>query len=224
MLLGGQMKQYRRMYEKAITVAKKYLLFRPMTVGDKDILIFGTVKAQEGKMPRHSPDIEHLTCFTGGMLAIAGRIFNRPEDVEDGAKLTDGCIWAYRNTVTGIMPEKSTAVPCENRTSCKWDMKKWYSAIYPITDEYSIQRTIEMNQLPPGFVFVQDAAYHLRYGFPQFPCEMTNEPADPRQSSQSSSCTGLQVTNTGQTAAGICSRLLRHKPKRNLVIPQFVMC
>src|SRR6187402_1052864 len=103
MLLGGQMKQYRTMYERFIPVAKEYLFFRPMNVGDEDILISGAVNLALGGEPRHTPELQHLTCFTGGMLAIAGKIFNRPEDVVDGGKLTDGCVWAYRNTVTGIM-------------------------------------------------------------------------------------------------------------------------
>jgi mannosyl-oligosaccharide alpha-1,2-mannosidase len=167
MLLGGQLKQYRTMYEKFIPVAKEYLMFRPMTVGDEDILIFGTIHLQAGGKPKHTPELQHLACFTGGMLAIAGKIFNRPEDVEDGAKLTDGCIWAYRNTVTGIMPETFTAVPCENRKSCKWDREKWYHAIDPMADESTIRERIVMSKLSPGFSHVQDGRYLLRYWFLQ---------------------------------------------------------
>ena len=32
------------------------------------------------------------------MLGIAGKIFNRPDDVKVGVKLADGCVWAYRNS------------------------------------------------------------------------------------------------------------------------------
>ena len=117
MMLGGQSKSYRTMYERFVEVAKKHLFFRPMTIGEKDILISGSVNMYPGGEPRLSPDLQHLTCFTGGMLAIAGKIFNRPDDFEDGRRLADGCVWAYSNTITGIMPETFTAVPCPNRTA-----------------------------------------------------------------------------------------------------------
>ena len=160
------MKMYKTMYEKFVATAKKHLLYRPMTPTDEDLLIFGTINLVEGGEPRLTPELQHLACFTGGMLAIAGRIFNRPEDVEDGAKLADGCVWAYRNTVTGIMPETFTAVPCENRTSCKWDRAKWYQAIDKIADEETIRERIVQNKLSPGFVHIQDARYLLRYVLP----------------------------------------------------------
>ncbi|KAH7323812.1 putative class I alpha-mannosidase [Rhexocercosporidium sp. MPI-PUGE-AT-0058] len=157
MLLGGQMKSYQNMYEKFIPVAKKYLFFRPMTVNDEDILISGNVDLAAGGTPRFSPDLQHLTCFTGGMLAIAGKIFNRPEDVIDGGKLTDGCVWAYRNTVTGIMPETFTAVPCANRTTCTWDSQKWFNAVDSNGDEALTRQRIETERLAPGFANVRDA-------------------------------------------------------------------
>lgn len=166
MLLSGQMKSYRTMYEKFVKVAKEYLFFRPMTVGDEDILISGTIDIAAGGEPRLSPDLQHLTCFTGGMLAIAGKIFNRPEDVIDGGKLTDGCVWAYRNTVTGIMPETFTAVPCANRTSCTWDSQKWLKAVDPYAEEALTRQRIEVERLSPGFANVRDARYLLRYLHP----------------------------------------------------------
>ncbi|KAK0117803.1 hypothetical protein ONS95_012128 [Cadophora gregata] len=162
MLLGGQMKSYQSMYEKFIPVAKKYLFFRPMTVNDEDILISGTVDIAAGGAPRFTPELQHLTCFTGGMLAIAGKIFDRPEDVIDGGKLADGCVWGYKNTVTGIMPETFTAVPCANRTSCTWDSQKWFKAIDPNAEEALTRQRIEHEKLSPGFSHVRDARYLLR--------------------------------------------------------------
>jgi len=213
------------MYEKFIVVAKEHLLFRPMTVTDEDILIFGTVNMAEGGTPRHTPELQHLACFTGGMLAIAGKIFNRPEDVQDGAKLTDGCVWAYKNTVTGIMPETLTTVPCENRTSCKWDTKKWYRAVDSIADEEGIRELIVMNKLSPGFAHVQDARYLLRYGFlRRFTFQDANELADQKQSSPSSSCIELPEINIGRTAAGVCSRRFKLRRKRSsLTLPLMML-
>src|SRR2546421_5490275 len=85
MMVGGQLKQYQTMYEKFVEVAKKHLFFRPMTVGDEDILISGSLQVSEGSESILTPELQHLTCFTGGMLAIAGKIFNRPDDFKDGA-------------------------------------------------------------------------------------------------------------------------------------------
>ncbi len=183
------MRSYQIMYEKFIKVAKKYLFFRPMTVNDEDILISGNIDIAAGGLPRFTPDLQHLTCFTGGMLAIAGKIFNRPEDVIDGGKLADGCVWAYKNTVTGIMPETFTAVPCENRTSCTWDSKKWFQAIDPTGEEVLTRQRIEAEKLSPGFANVRDARYLLRY-LPLLVDHFSKliHP-DPKLSSRSSSCT-----------------------------------
>ena len=38
------MESYKSMYEKFIEVAKERLFFRPMTVGDKDIVLSGNVE------------------------------------------------------------------------------------------------------------------------------------------------------------------------------------
>jgi mannosyl-oligosaccharide alpha-1,2-mannosidase len=162
MLLGGKLNSYRTMYEKFIEVAKKKLFFRPMTVGDEDILLSGNLDFS-GEISTFYPVQQHLTCFTGGMLAIAGRIFNRPQDIEVGARLTDGCVWAYKNTPTGIMPETFTAVDCGNNTACTWDTAKWRKASNPFAaDEASLTLQIEAQKLSPGFAQVGDARYLLR--------------------------------------------------------------
>lgn len=170
MLLGGQSPQYRRMYESFVEVAKKYLFFRPMNVGDHDILISGTYTRNPSGNARLNPDLEHLACFTGGMLAIAGKIFNRPGDLEDGKRLADGCVWAYRNTITGIMPETFTAVPCANRQSCKWNETEWFKAIDPNAELDIIRERILVQQLSPGFAYVQDKRYLLRFVHPISHC------------------------------------------------------
>ena len=165
MMLGGQSKQTRTMYENFIEVAREHLFFRPMTVKEEDILISGTVNAFKGGEPLLKAEQQHLTCFAGGMLAIAGKIFNRPEDLADGARLTDGCVWAYRNTISGIMPETFTAVPCEDRKHCPWSSKKWFEAIDPDADDATIRARIKEKKLSPGFVHITDGRYLLRYVF-----------------------------------------------------------
>lgn len=150
------------MYEDFVTVAREHLFFRPMTVGDHDILIAGSVNKHPSNGPRLNPNLEHLACFTGGMLALAGKIFERPEDVDDGRRLADGCVWAYRNTITGIMPETLSAVPCRDRKVCKWDEKLWFEAIAPGAEEEVVRERIRNEQLSPGFTNVRDKRYLLR--------------------------------------------------------------
>ncbi|KAF4615884.1 hypothetical protein G7Y89_g15231 [Cudoniella acicularis] len=162
MLLGGHSKSYRTMYEKFVEVAKEHLFFRPMAVTEEDILIAGAVNRVAGEPTHLSPELQHLSCFTGGMLAIAGKIFKRPEDVRDGAKLTDGCVWAYRSTITGIMPETFTTVPCKNRTNCPWDTKAWLRAIDPAAAEDVIRDRVAYHKLAPGMVSILDGRYLLR--------------------------------------------------------------
>lgn len=202
------------MYENFIEVAREHLFFRPMTVKEEDILISGTVNAFRGSKPSLKAEQQHLTCFAGGMLAIAGKIFDRPEDLADGARLTDGCVWAYRNTISGIMPETFTAVPCEDRKHCPWNIKKWFDAIDPNADEDQIRELIKKKKLSPGFVHITDGRYLLRYVLVlQSPNISTNISPDQKPSNPSLLCTALPAIPTGPTRAGTCSApLLRTAP------------
>jgi mannosyl-oligosaccharide alpha-1,2-mannosidase len=139
LLLGGRIDQYRSMYEMALNVANEKLLFRVMIPDEKrEILVSGNYKlspwSQSGETEKLQPQGEHLTCFVGGMFAMGAKLFNRPDDLEIAAKLTDGCVWAYESTVTGIMPETFDAVPCENRKSCAWNETKWWEYLDPIAE------------------------------------------------------------------------------------------
>ncbi|KAG9229835.1 class I alpha-mannosidase [Amylocarpus encephaloides] len=164
LMLGGKSTSYRTMYEKFIKVAKEELFFRPMNMRDEDILISGTVNRIDGKPTRLTPELQHLACFTGGMVAIAGKIFNKPEEVRIGSKLADGCVWAYKSTITGIMPETFTVIPCKNRMKCPWDQEAWMAAIAPDADaeEPTIRRFAKDGKLIPGMVAIQDGRYLLR--------------------------------------------------------------
>lgn len=132
MLLGGLEDKYQRMYEMAIEASKKHLFFRPMLPDDRDILLSGSVtiraKSYEDKLLLH-PEGSHLTCFAGGMLAIGAKIFDRNTDLDLARKLTDGCVWAYEVTTTGIMPEHYLAVPCMNGIQCKWNETRYEELI-----------------------------------------------------------------------------------------------
>ena len=135
LLLGGLNKQYQRMYEKAIDAANKYLVFRPMLPDSRDILVLGSTyaghDADAGRSLTLNPEQQHLLCFGGGMYAIGAKIFNRMADLDIAAKLTDGCVWAYESTTTGVMPEGFTMMPCDNKDACEWNQTRWYDALDP---------------------------------------------------------------------------------------------
>lgn len=137
LLLGGREDKYRTMYEKAIEVVKEKLLFRPMTPGGDDILFSGSYNTgyQPGAGEKPAPWLDaeggHLTCFAGGMFALGAKIFEREEDLDIAAKLTEGCIWAYNATNSGIMPEQLFMIPCEDRKSCQWNETKWWEILDP---------------------------------------------------------------------------------------------
>ncbi|KAH0367079.1 seven-hairpin glycosidase, partial [Aureobasidium melanogenum] len=139
LLLGGLEKKYQTLYEQSIDAVTKHLLFRPMTPQDADILFVGEYRAQpptkEGAVEgTFKPEGAHLSCFAGGMYAMAAKIFGRDEDLELGAKLTEGCVWAYNATATGIMPEQFLVSQCESMTDCKWNETKYWEDLDPYAE------------------------------------------------------------------------------------------
>ncbi|KAK1078804.1 hypothetical protein LTR33_006922, partial [Friedmanniomyces endolithicus] len=140
MLLNGLTDQYKDMYIAAADTVAKHLLFRPMNPDNLDILLSGALKVSVNMttgeyINQLVPEGEHLTCFAGGMFALGGKLFDRPEDVEIGRRLTDGCVWAYESTTTGIMPEVFTAMRCEGasdwREECKWNETAYWRSLDP---------------------------------------------------------------------------------------------
>ncbi|MCJ1282841.1 hypothetical protein MMC26_002167 [Xylographa opegraphella] len=135
MLLGGLVSQYETMYSLASDAMTKHLLFRPMVPGEENILVLGRASATESPElagnTQISPQQQHLLCFAGGMYAVGARIFNREADLDIAAKLTDGCVWAYDATTTGIMAEEFQMMPCESRSQCKWNQTRWYEELDP---------------------------------------------------------------------------------------------
>lgn len=140
LLLGGLNDQYESMYKDAMTAVRENLLFRPMTKTGRDVLFAGTLKTNglslSDNQTKHSGmgmeyDGQHLTCFAGGMFALGARIFGLKEDLGIAQRLTDGCVWAYESTTTGIMPEAFHLVPCEDRLKCVWNETTWWEALDP---------------------------------------------------------------------------------------------
>ncbi|PNP60467.1 hypothetical protein THARTR1_00491 [Trichoderma harzianum] len=133
LLLGGLESKYQKLYEDTVEAINEWLLYRPMTDGDWDILF--PAKVQTGGNPSEDLvatfEITHLTCFIGGMYGLGGKIFGREKDLEIAKKLTDGCVWAYQSTVSGIMPEGSQVLPCPSLEKCPFNQTLWYEKLDP---------------------------------------------------------------------------------------------
>lgn len=131
LLLGGVTDQYKKMYKKAMDAVRKTLLFRPMVKGERDLRFVASTNSLDPvrKSSPVSTDIvheeSHLHCFLGGMVAIGAKAFGIEGDLDVAGKLTDGCVWAYESTTTGIMPERFRVIPCDKDTSCEWDEARW---------------------------------------------------------------------------------------------------
>lgn len=136
LLLGGHVEKYRTMYEQSMDVVKKHLLFRPMLPNEDDVLFSGKLLVPSITRPGEvigdlQPENAHLTCFAGGMFAMGAKLFDRPDDLDIAKKLTEGCIYSYNMTATGIMPEAFDGIPCESRQSCAWNTTKWWDTLDP---------------------------------------------------------------------------------------------
>ncbi|KAI1815093.1 glycosyl hydrolase family 47-domain-containing protein [Poronia punctata] len=136
LLLGGLEPKYKELHLRVSEAVKKWLLYRPMVPDNRNILfsgkIFTTGDPETDAVTEY--EVTHLTCFLGGMFAMGGKIFEVPADVEIGKKLTDGCVWAYEATETGIMPEGAKVLPCDNVKTCHWNQTRWEQAIDPLYD------------------------------------------------------------------------------------------
>lgn len=147
-LLGGLEPMYEKLYRGAMDTVIKNLLFRPMTPDQDDILFSGNVYVSSDTGAHLTAEGQHLACFVGGMFGLGGQLFNIPEHLEIGEKITRGCVWAYDAMPTGIMPEIFNLFKCETLDPCEWDEAQWEN---------------EANtQLKKGFKNARDPRYLLR--------------------------------------------------------------
>ena len=173
MLLGGLSRQYKKMYEAAMTPITKHIFFRAMTPDNVNILVSSGVRVNENAGVI-VPDFkgQHLGCFTGGMVGIGAKIFDRVNDMKTARQLVDGCVWAYNHSQTGIMPEIFHMVPCQD-DNCTWDEGRWLKAVGTrtdkielifdgMTDEKKGEWVAEDQRIPKGFSAIPDRRYILR--------------------------------------------------------------
>jgi mannosyl-oligosaccharide alpha-1,2-mannosidase len=137
MLLGGLNDQYRTLYEASMQAVRETLLFRPMIEEPRDIRFLAKVTVSDDAYNPQKQSLDykyegtHLTCFAGGMFAVGAKLFGLKDDMDIAAKLTDGCVWAYESTTTGIMPEAFEILPCDNPLSCPWNETKYLDIMDP---------------------------------------------------------------------------------------------
>ncbi|KAK4107616.1 glycoside hydrolase family 47 protein [Canariomyces notabilis] len=153
-LLAGAEPKYAQLTRGFMEAAKRHPFFRPMVPSNDDILVSGNVNVDEELEPHLDPELEHLTCFIGGTFALAGRLLGSKEDVEVGARLARGCVYAYRSFPTGMMPERLNMVPCQDTEHCIWDEQVW--------DREKVKRPEYKPHLPKGFTTAKDPRYILR--------------------------------------------------------------
>jgi mannosyl-oligosaccharide alpha-1,2-mannosidase len=171
LILGGLLSQPKTLYENFIEVAKKEMFFRIYNPDNLPVMISGDIRMKPGDVIDLQPRGQHLTCFTGGMVGLASRIFERPDDLKIAEELAAGCVWAYDASVNGIAPEIFTVIPCPKNGDCKWSEQAWHDAIqekYSTTGptdaelKTKIQEIISQRRLTPGFTAFDDHRYILR--------------------------------------------------------------
>ncbi|KAF5595894.1 class I alpha-mannosidase [Fusarium pseudoanthophilum] len=134
LLLNGLEPKYRPLYENTIDAINEWLLYRPMIKDDGwDVFFTGklTTSSRGDSEWLKTYDMAHLACFVGGMYGLGGKIFGRDGDIDKAKKLTDGCVWAYQSTVTGIMPEYAHLVACPALEKCAFSEESWYEDLDP---------------------------------------------------------------------------------------------
>jgi len=187
LLLGGLLSQPKTLYEKFIDVAKQQMFFRVYNPKNERLTFSGDVRVSGGTVTMF-PRGQHLTCFTGGMVGLAAKIFSRPEDMAVAEELTKGCVWAYDSCANGIAPEIFTVMPCPGSQSksqsesqsqsqdsdCTWTPEIWSSAlnaVYPLPatrliseadKEANVQTVMKERRLPEGITAIDDRRYILR--------------------------------------------------------------
>lgn len=153
LLYGGIDKRYGEMWRKALPTLKEQILFRPQVPGNEDLMFPGEIMAWRDRSA-FSGKVEHLSCFLGGLFALSARtVVDDADDLEIAAKLTNGCVWAYESTASGIMPDTVTFEPCpDHNLDCEWN------------DLSFAAKTRKQGEvtLPTGFIKVDRPEYLLR--------------------------------------------------------------
>lgn len=133
--IGPVATQYQKMYEYAMSAAIAHTLFRPMVHDKADILI------ASANVDGHRDNTgQHLVCFAGGMFVLGGRLFENSTHMDIGRKISDGCVWTYKNAPNGIMPEVFSMPACPTLSICEYTAESGSSPFNNIGDGRYILR------------------------------------------------------------------------------------
>lgn len=153
-LLGGKEKRYQKMSIDWMDAADNAMFYRPMLPDDNDILFAGNLDFYGENQWNLDPESEHLECFLGATYALGGRLFDRKDYIDVGAKLGLGCAYAYNITATGMMCERFNMVKCDARSTCHWNQTRW--------EAEKTAKGLWREGVPLGFTSCKDARYILR--------------------------------------------------------------
>ena len=117
-------------------------------------ILLGTATSHSPTSSVHlTPLAQHLSCYAGGMVALAARAFApfyvheiTDENLDLAERLVAGCVWSYKNTPTKVGPELFVAAPCRKGRAaitsgeerdwtgvepgkCRWDREKYIKAV-----------------------------------------------------------------------------------------------
>jgi mannosyl-oligosaccharide alpha-1,2-mannosidase len=167
-LLGGLDPVYEKLYTDSAAKIDEYMLFRPSLPDEslsEDLLFCGDVHSVRPNEVSLDPEMQHLTCFIGGMFGLAGRLFSNTSHISLGEKLTKGCIYAYAAMPTGIAPEIFKPLPCADRSSCPWNATAWEEKVlwhYGGKYATNADEIAQDKGLPRGWTHIRDKRYLLR--------------------------------------------------------------
>ena len=172
-LLGGLEPVYEKLYKGSAAMIDKHMLFRASIPNEdlgEELLFCGDISSYDIGQIHFSPDLQHLTCFIGGMFGLAGRLFSDDHHIGLGEKLTKGCIYAYEAMPSGVMPESFTMMPCDSRTSCPWNETAWEAVKIGScgingelgSPDFGKAESDQECHMVPGFSDIRDRRYLLR--------------------------------------------------------------
>ncbi|ORX65946.1 glycoside hydrolase [Linderina pennispora] len=96
-------------------------------------------------------EMQHLTCFYPGLLALGARVLDRPEDLRLAEEITETCYLSYRNMPTGLGPEKSIFVLYRITGDDKY--REWGWNIFMAIEKYA--------RTPYGYAAVRNVGERL---------------------------------------------------------------
>ncbi|KAL1953346.1 hypothetical protein VTO42DRAFT_3000 [Malbranchea cinnamomea] len=96
----NRFREYRERWIAAAESSIKYLKSTSRTASGKELTYLAKYVGGEYRL-----ESEHLACFNGGNFILGGQVLHRPDLVDFGLKLVEGCYQTYHSTATRIGPE-----------------------------------------------------------------------------------------------------------------------